>query len=176
LHVTHLYNGMRGIHHREPGVLGASLLNQKLKAEITVDGIHVHPKMIEFAFKYKGADNLIAITDSNRAKYLEDDTYQIGGSTVIVKEGRAITSDGTLAGSVLKMNVAFYNLLKFTNCSIEDAIKMTSTNAAKQLSIFNERGSLKPSKYADIVILNDKFEVVMTFCKGILAYSNYEST
>lgn len=169
-HVTHLYNGMRGLHHREPGVLGAAYLRDELYVELIADGIHCRPEMIKLAYNQITSERMILITDSLRAKWLEKGTYDLGGQPVNVDETKATLSDGTLAGSILKMNDAIKNTMKYTDCSMTDIIKMTAENPAKQLRIFDRKGSIQVGKDADLVILNDRLDVEMTFCRGNLAF------
>ncbi|MDO7485681.1 N-acetylglucosamine-6-phosphate deacetylase [Peribacillus sp. NPDC096622] len=169
-HVTHLYNGMRGLHHREPGVLGAAYLRDELYVELIADGIHCRPEMVKLAYNQITSERMILITDSLRAKWLEKGTYDLGGQPVNVDETRATLSDGTLAGSILKMNDAIKNTLEYTDCSMTDIIKMTAENPAKQLRIFDRKGSIQVGKDADLVILNDRLDVEMTFCRGNLAF------
>lgn len=169
--VTHLFNQMKGIHHREPGVVGAALLLEELYAELIVDGIHVCPEMIQLAYRNKKSDKLILITDSMRAKCLKNGNYDLGGQLVIVKDGIAELQNGALAGSVLKLSDAIKNMQSFCDdCNLEDVIKMTSTNPAKQLNIINRKGSIRIGKDADLVILNNDYDVDMTFCRGVLSY------
>ncbi|WP_057915035.1 N-acetylglucosamine-6-phosphate deacetylase [Peribacillus muralis] len=169
-HVTHLYNGMRGLHHREPGVLGAAYLRDELFVELIADGIHCRPEMVKLAFDQITSDRMILITDSLRAKWLEKGTYDLGGQDVYVDETKATLPDGTLAGSILKMNDAIKNTMQYTGCSMTDIIKMTAENPAKQLRIFDKKGSIRVGKDADLVILNEDLDVEMTFCRGKLAY------
>ncbi|MFJ8071971.1 N-acetylglucosamine-6-phosphate deacetylase [Peribacillus sp. NPDC096447] len=169
-HVTHLYNGMRGLHHREPGVLGAAYLRDELYVELIADGIHCRPEMIKLAYNQITSERMILITDSLRAKWLEKGTYDLGGQPVYVNETKATLSDGTLAGSILKMNDAIKNTMEYTDCSMTDIIKMTAENPAKQLRIFDRKGSIQVGKDADLVILNDRLDVEMTFCRGNLAF------
>ncbi|MEP9408648.1 N-acetylglucosamine-6-phosphate deacetylase [Peribacillus frigoritolerans] len=169
-HVTHLYNGMRGLHHREPGVLGAAYLRDELYVELIADGIHCRPEMIKLAYNQITSERMILITDSLRAKWLEKGTYDLGGQPVNVDETKATLSDGTLAGSILKMNDAIKNTMENTDCSMTDIIKMTAENPAKQLRIFDRKGSIQVGKDADLVILNDRLDVEMTFCRGNLAF------
>ncbi|MEB2631488.1 N-acetylglucosamine-6-phosphate deacetylase [Peribacillus frigoritolerans] len=169
-HVTHLYNGMRGLHHREPGVLGAAYLRDELYVELIADGIHCRPEMIKLAYNQITSERMILITDSLRAKWLEKGTYDLGGQPVNVDETKATLSDGTLAGSILKMDDAIKNTMKYTDCSMTDIIKMTAENPAKQLRIFDRKGSIQVGKDADLVILNDRLDVEMTFCRGNLAF------
>ena len=169
-HVTHLYNGMRGMHHREPGVVGTALAKDELCVELIVDGLHVHPSVVKGTFKAKQAEKIIMITDAMRAKGLSDGAYDLGGQIVHVENGHPLLADGTLAGSVLTMNQAIKNIISFAGCTLADVVRMTSENPAKQLSVFDRKGSIKVGKDADLVVLNQGLDVLMTFCKGKLAF------
>ncbi|TYR79747.1 N-acetylglucosamine-6-phosphate deacetylase [Priestia megaterium] len=173
-HITHLYNGMRGLHHREPGVLGAAYLREELFTELIVDGIHCRPEMVKLAYDQITSDRMILITDSLRAKWLKNGTYDLGGQPVQVNDTRATLADGTLAGSILKMNDAIKNMISYTKCDMEDIIKMTAVNPAKQLNVFDRKGSLAVGKDADFVILNKDLDIEMTVCKGTIAYQKEE--
>lgn len=105
-HATHLFNGMRGVHHREPGVVGAVLMHDEVVCELIVDGTHVAPEMVRFAYRNKGKEGLIVITDAMRAKCLGEGEYELGGQRVIVQGQQATLQDGTLAGSILKFKDA----------------------------------------------------------------------
>lgn len=168
--VTHLYNGMRGLHHREPGVAGAALLLDDLLAEVIVDGIHTRPEMIDLAYRQKGQNGLVTITDALRAKCLQSGTYDLGGQEVTVANGEARLAGGSLAGSILKMNEAVRNLLAYTKATLADAIQIAAANPAKQLGVYDRKGSLAPGKDGDVVVLDGNLNVVMTFCRGELAY------
>ncbi|PYZ95940.1 N-acetylglucosamine-6-phosphate deacetylase [Alteribacter lacisalsi] len=169
-HATHLFNGMRGIHHRDPGTAGGVLLHAEIAAEVIADGIHIAPSMLKFAYRQKGADGIILITDAMRAKGMGEGTYQLGGQDVTVKNGQATLGDGTLAGSILKMNEAVRNMIAFTGCSFEEAVRMAAFNPAKQLGIEGEKGSLDAGKDADFVILDEDFEVLETYVAGRKVY------
>ncbi len=173
-HATHLFNGMSGIHHRKPGVALAALMHEEIVCELIADGVHVAPEMVRFAYRNKGKEGLIIITDAMRAKCLGEGEYELGGQLVIVRDGKAMLSDGTLAGSVLTLKQAVQNVIDFTDCTLEDAIYMASTTPAKQLGIFDRKGSIRVGKDADLVVLNEKHEVVMTICRGKLAYDRRE--
>lgn len=165
-HVTHLFNAMRGLHQREPGMVTAALLSDDVMAEVIVDGVHLHPAIVQLALKAKGSDKLVLVTDAMRAKCMCDGEYDLGGKAVTVKQGVARLSDNTLAGSTLKMSSAVKNMLKFTSCSLSDIVKMTSANPAKALGVFDRKGSIAENKAADLVILDAEHNVAMTVCAG----------
>ena len=169
-HATHLFNAMRGLHQREPGVIVAALLSDKVSAELIVDGIHVHPAMIELALKLKGKEKFVLVTDAMRAACLHDGMYELGGQSVEVKNNAARLSDGTLAGSTLTLSAAVKNMLAFTQCDLADVIRFASQNPAKTLKLFDRKGSISPGKDADIVVLNDKLDVVLTLVGGEVVY------
>jgi N-acetylglucosamine-6-phosphate deacetylase len=169
-HVTHLFNQMSGLHHREPGIVGAAFNRRELMVELIADGIHVRPEAVEIAFQQITEERMILITDSMRAKCLKNGRYDLGGQMVTVKDGMALLDEDTLAGSVLEMKSAFQNIQKFTGCSMEEAIRITSENPARQLGVFDRKGSIASGKDADLVILDEHMDVLMTICKGKTAY------
>jgi N-acetylglucosamine-6-phosphate deacetylase len=105
-----------------------------------------------------------------RAKCLKNGVYDLGGQEVLVKDGKAELRNGHLAGSVLKMADGFKNMRNFTDADLESLVDMASVNPAKQLNVYDRKGSLAVGKDADLVIMDDDYQVVMTFCKGILSY------
>lgn len=169
-HITHLFNGMRGIHHRDPGVTGAGLIHTELLCEIIADGIHVHPSMVKLAYDQKGDEGLVLVTDSMRAKCLGNGAYLLGEQEVTVLGNKAFLPDGTLAGSTLRMIDAVKNIMNYTVSNLLGIVKMTSVNPAKQLNIYDRKGSLEAGKDADIVILDDSYDIYMTICKGIVVF------
>jgi N-acetylglucosamine-6-phosphate deacetylase len=165
-HATHLFNAMRGLHHREPGAVTAALLADDVMAELILDGFHLHPAIVELALRVKGKERIILVTDAMRAKCLQAGSYDLGGQTVNVKDGQARLANGTLAGSVLQMSAAIKNMLAFTACELSDVLPMVSVNPAKALGIFDKKGSIALHKEADLVVLSDKLEVVLTLSGG----------
>ncbi|MGV6972459.1 N-acetylglucosamine-6-phosphate deacetylase [Bacillus halotolerans] len=174
-HMTHLYNAMSPFHHREPGVIGTALAHEGYVTELIADGIHSHPLAAKLAFLAKGSSKLILITDSMRAKGLKDGVYEFGGQSVTVKGKTALLPDGTLAGSILKMNEGARHMRAFTNCSWTDIANITSANAAKQLGIFDRKGSITEGKDADLVIVSSECEVLLTVCRGNIAFTSKEA-
>ena len=164
-HITHLFNGQLGLHHREAGVAGFGLLKEDVNVEMIVDGFHIDPTMVKLAYKAKGADGIVLITDSMRAKGIPEGESELGGQKVIVKDKQARLENGSLAGSVLVFNDAFKNMIKFSGCSIEEAVKMSSVNQAREFNLDN-KGLLKVGKDADLLILNDELTVEQTILGG----------
>lgn len=160
-HATHLYNQMRPMHHREVGTVGHVLLDDNVMVEVIPDGIHIHPDMVKLAYRLKGAKKISVITDAMRAKGLADGEYELGGQPVFVKENSARLADGTLAGSILKMDDAFRNIMKFTGCTPEEAVQMTSVNQADEFGLVN-KGALEAGKDADFVQMTNDFYVINT--------------
>ncbi|WP_431803735.1 N-acetylglucosamine-6-phosphate deacetylase [Halobacillus andaensis] len=138
-HVTHLYNQMSGMHHRDPGIVGAAFLNEKLMVEMIVDYVHSRKEAVQLAYHHTQADRTILITDAMRAKCLPEGAYDLGGQQVHVKGKEARLSDGTLAGSILTLEEAAAHMKENTNITIEDLVRITSTNAAEQLGISDRK-------------------------------------
>ena len=166
-HVTHLYNAQRGLKHREPGVTGYGMLTDGVNTEIICDGIHINPKMVYMAYKVKGSDEIVLVTDSMRAKGMPEGKSELGGQVVYVKDGTARLEDGTIAGSVLTYIQAFRNIMKFTGASLEEAVKMSSVNQAREFGL-TQKGAIKTGKDADFVVLDQEYELKGTISMGML--------
>ena len=168
-HATHTYNAMKGFTHREPGVVGAVFNSDEIMAEIIFDKFHVHPEAVRTLIKIKGVDKVVCVTDSMSATGLPEGKYKLGELDVNVKDGQArLAMNDALAGSVLRMDGAFRNLIEL-GYSITDVFKMTSTNAAKEFKL--NSGEIKVGKDADIVIMDKDYHVCMTFVKGKVKFS-----
>ncbi|MFG6147731.1 N-acetylglucosamine-6-phosphate deacetylase [Halobacillus sp. B23F22_1] len=175
-HVTHLYNQMSGMHHREPGVVGAAFLNPKLMVEMIVDHVHARSEAVKLAYHHTKADRTILITDAMRAKCLPEGAYDLGGQEVHVKGKEARLSDGTLAGSILTLEEAASHMEENINLTLSDLARITSTNAAVQLGVDDRKGKLEEGKDADLVLLDENYNVEMTVCRGVIAYERKETT
>lgn len=164
--VTHTFNAQKPLHHREIGTVGSALLYDELNCELICDTIHVSVPAIKLVVKSKPHDKVTLVTDAMRAKHMPDGDYELGGQPVIVKNGEARLHNGTLAGSVLRMNHAVRNVHNLAGVELGHVIEMASLNPAKNLGVDKERGSIKVGKYADLVVLDENFEVVMTISEG----------
>jgi N-acetylglucosamine-6-phosphate deacetylase len=163
---THLFNAMSGMQQREPGVVGALLLSDQVTAELIVDGTHLHPAIVELSLRLKRKERLLLVTDAMRAKCLGDGRYELGGRDVDVSAGKVTLHDGTLAGSTLRMPQAIKNMVKFSQCSLIDAISMAAHNPARVLKLDSRKGSINVGKDADLVVLNADFDVVLSMREG----------
>ena len=168
--VTHTYNAQTGLHHREAGVVGAAMLLDELNCEMICDTIHVSVPAIKLVIKNKPHDKYTLITDAMRAKGMPDGKSELGGQEVFVNNGEARLADGTLAGSVLKMNVAVKNLVEKAGVSFTDAIDFATYNPAKNIGVLNARGTIEVGKRADLTVLNSDFEVLYTLVNGKIVY------
>lgn len=168
--VTHTYNAQSALHHREIGTVGSAMLFDELGCELIADTIHVSVPAMRLLVKNKPLDKLILITDAMRAKGLPDGESELGGQKVFVKDGEARLADGTLAGSVLKMNRAIQNMVEKVGVPFTKAVDYATINPAKNLGIDKETGSIKVGKRADFTVINDKYDVIMTVRDGEVIY------
>lgn len=168
-HITHLFNAMTGLEHRNPGVAEAAL-DTDANCELIVDNVHVHPSIQRLVYKAKAGKNIIPITDSLRACGLGDGPSELGGQKVMVKGTLATLADGTIAGSVLCMNDGLRIFQQNTKASIAEVVRMVTKTPAEELGIYGEIGSLTVNKLADIVIFADDFTIKQVFCAGSCVY------
>ncbi len=167
-HVTHIFNAMKQMHHREPSLITASLLRDELKIELIADKLHVHPAVIELLLKTKTSKGIILITDSIRAGGMHDGEFHFSDQKVILNNNKATLVDGTLAGSTLTLDNAIKNILSTTSASITDAVRMSSLNGAKVINI--DRGIIASGKTADLVVLDKNWKVELTILNGKVRY------
>ena len=165
---THLYNAMRGLGHREPGLPGA-LLSSSVPCGLIADGIHVHPAMVKLAFKAKGTEGITLVTDAMAAMGMAPGRYKLSDRDVSVDQTSARLADGTLAGSILKMDQAMRNVIEFTNCTLAQALAMASTMPARVLGL-DHKGRIAPGCDADLVILDESLQVERTIVAGKSVY------
>lgn len=169
-HATHLFNAMGKLHHRTPGTAAALLLHDKVMAEVVADFNHLHPAFLELTYRIKGREKCLLITDATRAQCMPDGEYTLGGQPVFVKNNRVELADGTIAGSILTQAQAIINMQSVLNCDVMDLVYMTSVNPAKALKIYDRKGSIAAGKDADLVVLDEQFNVVMSICRGEIVY------
>ncbi len=162
---THTFNAMRALDHREPGILGTVLTTDSLYAELICDGIHVAPETVRLWFRAKGPRRGILVTDAMSAAGMPDREYQLGGFAVQVADGRA-TARGVLAGSVLTLDRAVINFMKYTGAQLEDALPLLTTNPATMTGLESSVGSLAVGQCANIVMLDEEGRLLAAIIGG----------
>lgn len=168
---VHAYNGMRGLNHREPGMVGALLTLQHVYSELICDGHHVHPKACELLIDKVGADHVALITDCMMAGGMPDGNYQLGEFPVVVKDGTARLSEGNLAGSILKLKEAIKNVVAWGLATPEEAIMMGSLVPAMSCKIDDVCGSIKKGRAADFIVLTPQMDLYATYLDGSKRYT-----
>ena len=170
-HITHCFNGMRGFSHRDPGMLAALLMDERVTVELIMDTIHVHPAAGKLLLHNKGTQGVVLITDAIRAAGMPDGEYaSAGGRTITVDHGEARLPSGSLAGSTLSMNQALGNAVKYMGVSVAQASVMASLTPATILGIDQHKGCLSVGKDADVVITDADFNVLLTMREGQIIY------
>lgn len=161
-HATHLFNAMTGLHHRDPGTVGAVFDTATVNAELVCDGHHVHPAVVRSVFKLMG-DRLIVISDAMRlAGFEEGETGDLGGQEVRVVNGTASLADGTIAGSVSNLHAELKNLVSW-GVPFQQAVKAMTIIPATAIGMEGEIGSLAPGKKADLVILDENLDIAAVY-------------
>jgi N-acetylglucosamine-6-phosphate deacetylase len=169
-HVTHMFNAMKPINHRQPGVAVAALLRDELKIQLIADTYHVHPATMEFLIKAKTPKGIVLITDSIRVGGMhEGEKTQFSDQKVTLSGNKAVMDDGTIAGSTLTLNKAVKNVIETSGTKITDAVRMATVNAAKVIK--SDRGILSSGKPADFVVMDKDFNVEMTVIDGKIRHS-----
>ncbi|MFD9892574.1 N-acetylglucosamine-6-phosphate deacetylase [Amycolatopsis sp. NPDC059027] len=164
---THLFNGMRPLHHREPGPVGVLLDDERITIELICDLVHLHPTVVHLAATHAGRDRTVLITDAMSATDAADGRYTLGRLEVDVHDGVATLADnGSLAGSTLTMDNAFRNLVLGAKLHILDAVRATSERPAELLGIANRTGSLRTGFAADVVVLDDDLRPLKVLRRG----------
>ncbi len=166
---SHLYNGMEPLLNRKLGLAAIALIDERLWVEFIADGVHCHPGMIDLACRCKPKDRLVGISNSMEAAGLASGIYRMGADEVLVTAEKATLADGTIAGSVSFLDDNYRRLLALSHLDRGDAAACFSLNAARSIGL-DDRGEIKPGKRADLVVLDEKHEVVLTLVGGRIVY------
>ena len=169
-HATHLFNAMSALAHRNPGVVGAALASENVSVEVIADTFHINPGLYSIIAKVKG-DKMVLITDCTRGGGMPDGEYTLGGQPIFLKGIECRLADGTIAGSVLKLNNAVKNVLDHTSLPVNEVFKMASLNPASAIHCDDRIGSLEAGKDADIIITDENINIVTTIKKGRTIYA-----
>lgn len=171
--VTHVYNAMSGLHHRQPGVLGAVLSSDDVVGMLICDGLHVHPAAVKILLRALGVDRVILVTDAIPGGGMTEGVFTMLGQTARIVDGIARLEDGTIAGSILTLNQAVMNARAFGALTLNDALKMATVNPARVLGIWN-LGSLNDGADADVVLMDEHGHVELTMIAGEIAFRKDE--
>ena len=164
-HATHTFNAMRPLDHRDPGIIGEVLSDDRISADLIADGIHVSPPVVKLFLQAKGVDRAVLITDAISATGMPDGQYQLGPIQVDVKDGKC-TANNSLAGSVLTMDRAVRNVTQFSSWKLRDAVRAATLNPARAVSMAHDHGLLAPGACADFTVLSLTGEVIKTIVGG----------
>lgn len=167
---THLFNAMNGLHHREPGLIGAALMDGKISTELIADTVHVRKELFPLIYRCKGRENILLVTDCMRAGMMPPGRYTLGGMDVYADEKSARLADGSLAGSVLRLGGAVHNFQKYAKIPLYEAVAMASYNPARRLGLQAQCGSLSPGLRADMALADEDMRVTLTILGGETVY------
>ena len=164
-HLTHLYNAMPGIHHRNPGVIPAAAENKNVRAELICDGLHVHPASVRLAFSMFGAERMVLISDALRCSGMPDGSYELGGQTVQLSGGIAKLADGTIAGAATNLFAGMKNAISF-GIREEDAVRAATWNPACAIGKQTQIGAIAEGKLADFIVCTNNYNKKRVFLSG----------
>ena len=164
---THLFNAMRGLMHREPGTVGG-VLDSNMTAELICDGVHIHPKVIRAMLKTLGTDRLIFISDSVTCAGLPDGEYTYDDKNLIKKDGKITLKDGTISGNANPLSECIRRCVTQFGIPLADAVKCATINPAKRIGVADRKGSIAEGKDADLVVVDDAFNIKYVFKNGVL--------
>jgi N-acetylglucosamine-6-phosphate deacetylase len=167
-HATHTFNAMRPLDHREPGIVGEVLTDARISAEIIADGVHIDPMVVELFLRAKGTEGAVLVTDATAATGMPDGKYRLGSLEVDVANGRCV-ANGKLAGSVLTLDKAVRNVMKFANWNLQQAVRLATLNPARAARLDATAGQLVPGAVADLIALTASGEVRQTIVRGQVA-------
>jgi N-acetylglucosamine-6-phosphate deacetylase len=163
---THIFNAMRNFDHKASGILGEVLTNDELYGELICDGFHVDPAAVKIYWRCKGPERAILITDAMVAAGMPDGKYKLGELDVLVKDGKCILDENTLAGSTLTLDRGVKNFAEFTGAPIDQVARLASRNPARMTGFDGEAGALVTGRAADIAVLSARNDLVTTFLRG----------
>lgn len=172
---THLFNGMPQLHQREISLASIALTDDRIVAEMIMDGTHVNPRMIDLTYRTKGKDKIVGISDSIQGAGMADGRYNIGNSKINVKGGYSYTDEGLLAGSGLTLEMGWQRLKSYTGLSQTDAALAFTEIPAHSIGL-QDRGELRPGMRADIIVYDaEKHTTKLTFVAGKIVYTTEKS-
>ena len=164
-HSTHLFNAMTSFSHREPGVVGA-IFDSEITTETISDGIHISYPSLRIAYKQKTSDKVLLVTDAMMACSMPDGMYTLGGQDVIVKDGAARLLSGSLAGSILTLDKAVYNVYHNVGYPLHEVVKMATFNPARHCNVEDRKGLIKEGYDADLILFDEDINIKKVIVSG----------
>ncbi len=171
-HVTHTFNCMDDFNHRVPGVVGAILGSDEVTAELIGDVNLVHPGAMRVLLRCLGPERVVVVTDASTGAGLPDGDYELFGQPMIIRDGRSFLEDGRLAGSAALMNGCVRTMHNLAGTSVQDAIRMVTANSARAIGLQGSYGMIAAGRQADLVLMDDQFQVRLTMVGGRILYQN----
>lgn len=169
-HASHLFNAMRPLHHREPGIIGAALTNDEISVELIADVVHLHPAILKLVKRLKRSESTALVSDATASAGLPDGEYQFGSEKLEVNNGVSRLESGNLAGSMIRLSDAVRNIVKLAGFAPKEAIEMATSTPARVIGILEKKGRLIPGTDADITVLDNEFSVLLTIVGGKFVY------
>ena len=169
-HITHTFNAQSSFNHRKPGVIGAVMASDHVTAELIADKVHVHPGAMKILYRCLGKERIILITDAMPGTGLPDGTYDLVGQEVIVKDGHANLTDGTIAGSTARLIDCVANIHQDLNISLNDAFQSATHNPAKLLGLQDHLGAIEEGMDANLIIFDEEFNIRFVLVQGKIVY------
>jgi N-acetylglucosamine-6-phosphate deacetylase len=170
VYATHVFAAMRPLHHRQPGLVGASLLDERVWVEALTDGLHLHPGAVQLLWRTKGLQRMLVATDAMAGAGLPDGEYLLAGQRVAVKDGRTISPEGRIAGGIGVMSLAVRNAYHWLDIPVHEAVALGSYNPACVLGLESRKGSLESGKDADLFLCDSEFHPVLSMVMGKIVY------
>ena len=169
-HVTHTFNAMSEFNHRAPGALGGVLTSDEITGELIADGIHVNPGAMRLLLRCLGSQRITLITDAIPGAGMLDGSYELIGQIIHVKDGKATLDNGTLAGSTALLNQCVRNVHQMAGASVQEAIRMATTNPARVIGLERQLGLIASGRPADLILMDDQFEIQMAMVGGEILF------
>jgi N-acetylglucosamine-6-phosphate deacetylase len=169
-YATHIFCAMKGIHHREPGAAGISLMDERVTVEVLSDRLHLHPDIVRLVYQVKGAEGIVLSTDAMAGAGIENGEFLLAGRKVRVVNGKTVSEEGRIAGGIASMDEVVRNASVWLKAPVYELARMASLNPSKVIGLENKKGSIQIGKDADIILCDKDYNVKMTMVEGTVVH------